>query len=74
MGRMMSDRALRDYAYKVLKSEYGERVENGIVIPAKFTDKQLAEFASYMPQWQLEEMYRLIYGSELVEQEMTNYV
>ena len=74
MGRMMSDRALRDYAYKVLKSEYGERVENGIVIPAKFTDKQLAEFASYMARWQLDEMYRLMYGSELVELEMINYV
>lgn len=63
----MSERALRDYAYKVLKSEYGEKIENGIVIPAKFTDAQLAEFARYMPQWQLEEMYRLIYGSEMVE-------
>lgn len=67
MGRMMSERALRDYAYRVLKSEYGERIENGVVIPAKFTDEQLAEFACYMPQWQLEEMYRLIYGSEMVE-------
>lgn len=35
MGRVMSDRALRDYAYRVLKSEYGERMENGILIPAK---------------------------------------
>ena len=39
MGRMMSEKALRDYAYKVLKSEYGER----------------------------EEMYTMIYGSEMVE-------
>ncbi|WP_251455212.1 hypothetical protein [Veillonella intestinalis] len=66
MGRM-SDRALRDYAYKVLKSEYGERVNNGVVIPAKYTDEQLAGFVANMPQWQLDDMYRMMYGSEMVE-------
>lgn len=66
MGRM-SERALRDYAFKVLKSEYGERVEKGVVIPAKFSDEQLARFAKTMPQWQIEQMYEMIYGSEMVE-------
>ena len=56
MGRM-SERALRDYAYKVLKSEYGEREEKGVIIPAKYTDAELAEFAKAMPQWQLEQMF-----------------
>lgn len=64
---MMSEKALRYYAFKVLKSEYGERVEKGVVIPAKFSDEQLARFAKIMPQWQLEQMYEMIYGSEMVE-------
>lgn len=64
---MMSEKALRDYAFKVLKSEYGEKVEKGVVIPAKFSDEQLARFAKTMPQWQLEQMYEMIYGSEMVE-------
>lgn len=64
---MMSEKALRDYAFKVLKSEYGEKVEKGIVIPAKFSDEQLARFAKTMPQWQIEQMYEMIYGSEMVE-------
>lgn len=67
MGRMMSEKALRDYAFKVLKSEYGERVEKGVVIPAKFSDEQLARFAKTMPQWQIEQMYEMIYGGEMVE-------
>lgn len=67
MGHMMSEKALRDYAFKVLKSEYGERVEKGVVIPAKFSDEQLARFAKTMPQWQIEQMYEMIYGSEMVE-------
>lgn len=67
MGHMMSEKALRDYAFKVLKSEYGERIEKGVVIPAKFSDEQLARFAKTMPQWQLEQMYEMIYGSEMVE-------
>lgn len=66
MGRM-SEKALRDYAYKVLKSEYGEREEKGVIIPAKYTDAELAEFARVMPQWQIEQMYDMIYGSEMVE-------
>ena len=41
MGCVMSDRALRDYAYRVLKSEYGEHMENGILIPAKKSDEEL---------------------------------
>lgn len=67
MGHMMSEKALRDYAFKVLKYEYGERIEKGVVIPAKFSDEQLARFAKTMPQWQLEQMYEMIYGSEMVE-------
>lgn len=63
----MSDRALRDYAYRVLKSEFGERIENGILIPAKISDEELAAFAAQMPQWQLEQMYEMMYGGELVE-------
>ena len=66
MGRM-SERSLRDYAFRVLKSECGEREEKGVIIPAKYTDEQLAEFAKAMPQWQLEQMYDMIYGSEMVE-------
>lgn len=67
MGHMMSEKALRDYAFKVLKSEYGERIKKGVVIPAKFSDEQLARFAKTIPQWQLEQMYEMIYGSEMVE-------
>lgn len=67
MGRVMSDRALRDYAYRVLKSEFSERMENGILIPAKKSDEELAAFAAQMPQWQLEQMYEMMYGGELVE-------
>ena len=63
----MSEKALRDYAYKVLKSECGEREEKGVIIPAKYTDEELAEFARAMPQWQIEQMYDMIYGSEMVE-------
>lgn len=63
--RKISHRALRDYAFKVLKSEYGERVENGIIIPAKYSDRELAEFIGLMPDWQIEQMYKLIYGSEM---------
>lgn len=67
MGRVMSDRALRDYAYRVLKLEFGECMENGILIPAKKSDEELAAFAAQMPQWQLEQMYEMMYGGELVE-------
>lgn len=67
MGHM-SDRALRDYAFRVLKSEMGEqRNEFGIVIPAKATDKQIAAFVNQMPSWQVEQLYQMIYGSEMVE-------
>ena len=64
---MLSERALRDYAYRVLKSVFGEHKEKGIVIPAKASDEQLAFFVSKMPRWQLDEMYKMIYGSEMVE-------
>ena len=64
---MLSERALRDYAYRVLKSEYGEKYEHGIVIPAKVSDDQLAFFVKQMPSSQLDEMYNMIYGSEMVE-------
>ena len=64
---MLSERALRDYAFRVLKSVFGEHTEKGIVIPAKASDEQLAFFVSKMPRWQLDEMYKMIYGSEMVE-------
>lgn len=65
---MLSDRALRDYAFRVLKTELGEhKDEYGIVIPAQASDEQLAFFVSQMPVWQLEQMYKVIYGSEMVE-------
>lgn len=67
MGRVMSDRALRDYAYRVLKSEYGEHVENGILILAKESDEELAAFAAQMPEWQLRQMYGMMFEGEFVE-------
>lgn len=66
MGHL-SDRALRDYAFRVIKSELGEQEEYGIIIPAKATDEEIAEFVSEMPSWQLEQMYDVIYKSEMVE-------
>ena len=63
----ISERGLRDYAYKVLKGVFGERTENGVVIPAQMSDKEIAEFVSQMPRWQLMQMYEMIYGSEMVE-------
>ena len=66
MGRM-SERALRDYAFKVLKSEYGEREEKGVIIPAKYTDAKRAELAKAMTKGQLEQMYDMMDGSERVE-------
>ena len=38
---MLSERALRDYAYRVLDGVYGERIEHGIIIPA--TRQQFGE-------------------------------
>ena len=67
MGCVMSDRALRDYAYRVLKSEYGEHIKNGILIPAKKSDEELAAFAAQMPEWQLRQMYGMMFKGELVE-------
>ena len=65
---MLSERALRDYAYRVLKSELGEhKDEHGIVIPARASKQQLAFFVAQMQPWQLQQMYDLIYGSEMVE-------
>ena len=64
---MLSERALRDYAFRVLKSEYGEKYEHGIVIPATKSKAEIAEFVKRMPRWQLDEMYKMIYGSEMVE-------
>ena len=64
---MLSERALRDYAYRVLKGEFGEKYEHGIVIPAQSSDEELAEFVKRMPRQQLDEMYKMIYGSEMVE-------
>jgi len=63
----LSKKGLRDYAFKVLKSEVGEHVENGIVIPAKYTDKELAYFVRQMPDWQLKQMHDMMYKSGMVE-------
>lgn len=63
----ISERGLRDYAYKVLKSELGEHVENGVLIPGQMSDKEIAQFVDQMPRWQLQQMYEMIYGSEMVE-------
>nr|DAO94061.1 MAG TPA: hypothetical protein [Caudoviricetes sp.] len=63
----ISERGLRDYAYRVLKSVLGNRIENGIFIPGKMSDEELAQFVSQMPVSQLEQMYEMIYGSEMVE-------
>ena len=64
---MLSERALRDYAYRVLDGVYGERIEHGIIIPATKSKAEIAEFVKRMPRWQLDEMYKMIYGSEMVE-------
>ena len=63
----LSDKALRDYAFRVLKSEIGEHEDHGIIVPAKASDEEIAEFVSQMPHWQLQQMYDWMYGSELVE-------
>ena len=42
-------------------------MENGILIPAKKSDEELAAFAAQMPQWQLEQMYGMMFKGELVE-------
>jgi hypothetical protein len=65
--KYISERGLRDYAYKVLKNEIGNHLENGILIPGKVSDAELAEFVKQMPRWQLKQLYNMIYGSEMVE-------
>lgn len=76
MGRVITDlssikfvsrKGLRDYAFRVLKGEVGEHVNKGVIIPGKYTDAELREFVDQMPDWQLREMYNMIYGSEMVE-------
>lgn len=76
MGRVIPDlssikfvslKGLRDYAFKVLKGEVGEHVNKGVIIPGKYTDTELRAFVEQMPDWQLREMYTIIYGSEMVE-------
>lgn len=76
MGRVIADlssvkfvsrRGLQDYAFRVLKSEVGEHVNKGVIIPGKYTDTELRAFVDQMPDWQLREMYNMIYGSEMVE-------
>lgn len=67
MGRVMSDRALRNYAFRVVKSELGEHEEDGIIIPAKMSDEQIASFVSELPREKLDEIYGMMYGSEMVE-------
>lgn len=76
MGRVIADlssikfvsrRGLRDYALKVLKGEVGEHVNKGVIIPRKYTDRELRAFVEQMPDWQLQQMYNMMYGSEMVE-------
>lgn len=68
-----SYKALRDYAFTVLKNEVGGHYENGIwhlsqVIEGEpMTDDKIRAFVNQMPEWQLDEMYRMIYGSEMEE-------
>lgn len=65
--KFVSRKGLRDYAFRVLKGEVGEHVNKGVIIPGKYTDQELREFVEQMPDWQLREMYTMIYGSEMVE-------
>lgn len=76
MGRVIADlssvkfvsrRGLQDYAFRVLKGEVGEHVNKGVIIPGKYTDQELRAFVEQMPDWQLREMYTMIYGSEMLE-------
>lgn len=66
MGDMkfLSERALRDYAYNVLKNEYGDKTINGIIHKGTMTDEEIAEFAKQMKRWQLEQLYLMINNSE----------
>lgn len=76
MGRVIADlssikfvsrKGLRDYAFRVLKGEVGEHVNKGVIIPRKYTDRELRAFVDQMPDWQLQQMYNMMYGSEMVE-------
>ena len=76
MGRVIADlssmkfvslKGLRDYAFRVLKGEVGEHVNKGVIIPGKYTDRELRAFVEQMPDWQLRQMYDMMYGSEMVE-------
>lgn len=76
MGRVITDlssikfvsrKGLRDYAFRVLKGEVGEHVNKGVIIPRKYTDRELRAFVEQMPDWQLQQMYNMMYGSEMVE-------
>lgn len=65
--KFVSQRGLRDYALKVLKGEVGEHVNKGVIIPGKYTEQELRAFVEQMPDWQLRQMYSMMYGSEMVE-------
>ena len=65
--KFVSRKGLRDYAFRVLKGEVGEHVNKGVIIPGKYTDQELRAFVEQIPDWQLREMYTMIYGSEMVE-------
>ena len=65
--KFVSKRGLRDYAFKVLKGEVGDHVNKGVFIPGIYTDRELRAFVEQMPDWQLRQMYDLMYGSEMVE-------
>lgn len=67
MGNLgyVTEKGLRDFAYRVLKGEVGSHMQNGVYVLGKYTDEQLKAFADQMPEWQLKQMYQMIYGSEM---------
>lgn len=65
--KFVSRKGLRDYAFRVLKGEVGEHVNKGVIIPGKYTDHELRAFVEQIQDWQLRQMYDMMYGSEIVE-------
>ena len=65
--KFVSRKGLRDYAFRVLKGEVGDHVNTGEICPGKYTDTELRAFVEQMPDWQLRQMYNMMYGSEMVE-------
>lgn len=61
----LSDKALRDYAKRVLKSEQYQE-ENGIIKPI-YTDADIDLFTAQMSQDQLNQLYWMMFQSGFVE-------